>query len=203
MSVSSEQSPSSKFLLEIGGILSQQNELLKRLGRPYIIVDLIPRHFVNIFYLRIRNVGHTPAYNISLSADPPFFIREKIATDFHLFQHPISALAPQDEITFFFGSAIELYNDQNAVLKFSITTKYIDPQGEQYSSDFAIDAELFRGLAVELPMSDKIAEHLDKIKREIEEISRYTDDLRTQDLMRRYEQSRSEEHFKSQDPLNE
>jgi len=144
-------------------------------------------------YFRIRNVGHVPAYQIRLVVDPPISIRDRVVSELNLFQRGIGVLAPHDELSFFFDSAIELFNNPDAVLQFSIRIDYVGPDDEEYADEFPIDAELLRNLAVELPPSDKIVEQLKRIQRELERLARYADELRMQDLRQRLEEMRREE----------
>ncbi len=178
-----------ELLNQLHNILLEQTNSLKNLTRPFIAVDLIPRHSVNALYLRVRNVGHTPAYGVRLSIDRPITLREKPFSELLIFQRPIHILAPQDDLTFFFDTAVSLYNNPEAVLKFTVQAAYADTNGTQYLDNFVIDAELMRGLAVELPPSDKIAEALDDIKDEIEDIAHYANELSSQDLQQRYRES--------------
>ena len=117
MNETNEQQPVSKVLQEL-------TDTIKHWLRPYVVVDIVPRQSINMLYFRIRNVGQVPAYNISLSVDPPISIHKREASELGIFDRGIGVLAPQDELSFFLNSAVELFNNPDAVLKFDVTVQY-------------------------------------------------------------------------------
>ncbi len=186
MTTKNNQKPADQTFAELVATLSKQMTALEHWLRPYVIVDLIPRHSVNFLYFRIRNVGQVPAYQIHLSVDPPISILDREALELNLFKRGISVLAPQDELSFFFNSALELFNDSETILQFRVTVNYAGPGGKNYVDEFMLDAELLQGLAVELPPFDKIVEQLERIKKEIEPLARYAHQLKAQEQLKDY-----------------
>lgn len=180
---------SSETPTELPDAVGEGESALRHWLRPYVIVDLVPRHFVNILYFRIRNVGQLPAYQIQLSVDQPITIGGKDLSKLNLFVRGIGVMAPQDELSFFFGSVLELFNKEGAILQFTVQVKYSGPGGDEYVDEYAMDAELLRQLAVELPASDKMDQQLERIKKEVERLASYADQIRMQDLQRRVEEA--------------
>ncbi len=170
--------------------IERQTESLKRFTRPQVIADVFPRHFVNALYFRIRNVGNVPAYKIRVTIDPPVHFRKRISSKLGFFNSPIPALGPREEIAFFLESAVELFNQQNPVLEFKTHVDYTDAEQNAYEQTFSIDLELLKGLALEMPITDKILDELDNIRREIEKIARYTESLRDRELYDQYKKSK-------------
>ena len=173
---------------QLARAVGEGESALRHWLRPYVIVDLVPRHHVNILYFRIRNVGQLPAYHIQLGVEEPITIAGRDPSKLNLFQRGIGVLAPQDELSFFFGSVLELFNKADAILQFTVQVKYSGPGGEGYVDEYAMDAELLRQLAVELPAPDRVIQQLEKINKEVERVADYADQLRQRDLQRQIEQ---------------
>ena len=60
-----------------------------------------------MLYLRIRNVGHSPALDVKASFNPTFPIRGRDVSEYDVFRS-IPVLGPGDSIMFFFGSGVDL-----------------------------------------------------------------------------------------------
>jgi hypothetical protein len=163
-------------------LMRQQIEMLGKWIRPYVIVDVYPRWFVNSLYFRVRNVGQTPAYHVRMTIDPPIPIRNRMSSDLRIFQQPISVLGPNEEMSFFFDSAIELLGEEGAVLQFDVKLQYAGSDSREYERIMPVNIDLLRGLAIELPATDKIIEKLERLEKEIERIARYTDHLYHREL---------------------
>ena len=122
--------------------INKQTEALEKLARPYVIVDVYPRHSVNVLYFRVRNVGYTPAYNIRVRMDPPVPFRQRMSSDLNFFKQAVGALGPSEEISFFFDSAIELFERENPVLQFEVTLEYSDLDKVAYNETISINLSL-------------------------------------------------------------
>jgi len=81
--------------------LSNQVNLFEKLVRPYVIVDVYPKRSINMLYFRIRNVGKIPAYQITVAPKEEIPFRKQSSSDLLIFQNPISAIGPGEEISFF------------------------------------------------------------------------------------------------------
>src|SRR3990172_9386295 len=107
-------------------ILLKQTEVLARLTRPYVIVDIYPRRSVNTLYFRIRNTGLTPAFNIRTKIHPPIPLRQRLSSELNIFSRPVGVLGPKEELSFFFDSAIELFSRENPIFQFDVGLEYSD-----------------------------------------------------------------------------
>jgi hypothetical protein len=180
-------------------LLTRQTKILEQLARPYVIVDLYPRRYVNMLYFRVRNVGQTPAFNIRMIAEPPISIMGRLSSELNIFQKPIGVLGKGEEISFFFGSAVELMSEEEPTLQFEVKLEYVDSDGNQYKQVLPVSIDLLRNLSLELPAADKMLEQLERIKRETEKIARYADRLRHQDIVRAYQESQEQ----TEEPIEE
>jgi len=173
-------------------LLAKQTEILERIARPYVIVDVYPRRYVNMLYFRVRNVGQTPAFNIRMTPEPPIPIVGRLSSELNIFQQPIGVLGKEEEISFFFNSAIELLSKEDATLQFEVRLEYTDSNGSLYKQVLPVNVDLLRNLSLELPAADRILEKLERIQKEIERIARYADRLSHQDIARAYQESQKQ-----------
>ena len=172
---------------QVVDLLQEQVRLFRAWMQPNVIVDVYPRRAVNMLYFRIRNVGHTPAFNIRVTVDPDILLgTDERSSELNIFNQAISVLGPRDEISFFFDSALELFDKPEAVTEFKATTVYHDADGVEYKRQFQLNLNLLKGLAIELPASDKVLDQLERIHREVEKIARYADSLRSKELQKQY-----------------
>ncbi len=168
--------------LTLAEALERQTHLLNRLARPYVIADVYPRFSVNVLYFRIRNVGQTPAYDIRPIIDPPIPFRKASSSDLDIFKGAIGVLGPQEQISFFYDSAVDLFSKQDTPLQFHVNVRYVDSDKIAYDERFSIDVNLLRGLALEMPVADKVFDELQSIRKEIETIAKYTESVRSKQL---------------------
>ena len=164
-------------------LLTRQAEALEQMSRPYVIVDVHPRRYVNMLYFRIRNVGQTPAFNVHVRPRETVSIVDHSSSDLNIFQQPIAALGRGDGISFFMGSALELFNEAEPALEFEVDVQYEDSSGTLYEDKQLVNVGLLRDLAIELPVVDEMLQKLERTRKEIEKIGRYTERLRRRDIM--------------------
>ena len=185
----------------ISEALHKQVDLLGKLVRPYVIADVYPRRSVNMLYFRIRNVGRTPAYDIRVDVNPPIRFRGRSSSELNIFARSIGVLGPGEEISIFFNSALELFNTDDSILQFEIELEYADSDETRYTTTISIDIDLLRGLAVELPATDKILDELDRIHGKIGEIARYASFMYHRELTKNWREQ-EEQVEKSPDEEN-
>jgi hypothetical protein len=166
----------------IADSLARQTEILERMVRPYVVVDVRPRRYVNALYFRVRNVGQTPAFQIRVTPDKAVPIGRGSSSELNIFNEPISVLGTGDEISFFFGSAADLLGEEESILQFDVELRYADSNGKSYEEKISVDIDLLRGLAFELPAIDEILTKLDQTRREISKIARYAQRLSHKDM---------------------
>lgn len=164
-------------------LLTRQAEALEQMARPYVIVDVHPRRYVNMLYFRIRNVGQTPAFNVQVRPRETVSIVGHSSSDLNIFQQPIAALGRDDGISFFMGSALELFDEDEPALEFEVDVQYEDSRGTLYEDRQPVNVGLLRDLAIELPAADEMLRKLERTRKEIEKIGRYTERLRRRDIM--------------------
>ncbi|MFW6116261.1 MAG: hypothetical protein ACOC6F_00905 [bacterium] len=170
---------------QFGGIvdlLTRQTESLEQMARPYVIVDVYPRRYVNMLYFRIRNVGQTPAFDVCVRPTETVSIAGHSSSELNIFQQTITALGRGDEISFFVGSAVELFDEDEPASEFAVDVQYEDSKGRAYEDRQLVDTRLLRDLALELPAADEMLRKLERTRKEIEKIARYTERLRRRDI---------------------
>lgn len=169
--------------------IEKLTEALTDITRPYVIVDVYPRRSVNMLYFRIRNVGYTPAFNISAKIDPPIPFRKRSSAELSIFSRAIGTIAPKEEISFFFDSAVELLNREKPLLQFDVLLEYSDTHDVFYRQTIHIDIEVLKNLSLELPALDKVTGELEQIHKDLEKIARYTEHLLQEEMMKDFHES--------------
>jgi hypothetical protein len=187
---------------QIMELLQEQVTLFRAWMQPLVIVDVYPRRSINLMYFRIRNVGQTPAFNIRVVVDPTLTLgTNTLSSELNIFNQAIGVLGPKEEISFFFENAVSLSERPEIITQFQVTTTYRDLDDKEYTRTFEIDLNLLKGLAIELPASDKVVDQLERIRRDIEKLARYADRLRTRELQSEYDrfQERSATEHQTED----
>ncbi|MHB9112951.1 MAG: hypothetical protein ACYC4D_10085 [Thermoleophilia bacterium] len=92
--------------------LMQQQSLAAT--RPYVSVAAVSEVETPLFLLQIRNSGQTPAFNLRLELDRPFYqFGEKRAennlSSFRAFQEPIACFPPGAELLFYLAQAFVVF----------------------------------------------------------------------------------------------
>lgn len=183
------------FLIKkILDVAINQTSLTEKLVRPYVILDVYPKRSINMLYFRIRNVGKTPAYQIAVTPKEVIPFRKQSSSDLPIFQNPISALGPGEELSFFYESAIELFSRENPILKFYISAEYYDSTKHRYHDNFYLNLEIFKGLSLDMPASDRLVKELERIQRDIEKISRSVDRIAQYELQKEWKENPIEQN---------
>lgn len=179
------------FLLEKK--LDSLLQIGKMIARPYVAIDVFPRGFVNILYMRIRNLGKTPALNVCIKFDQTFAIRGIPVSEYRIFDN-IPVLGPNDNLSFLFGSAVEILNDKDAIKQFSGHVKYADVDGIKYENPFNFDLEIYKDLvlAYDDKFEQNIKSEIERLRTEIQEISAYYKDLRHEKLIKAWKKQQEE-----------
>lgn len=178
-----QEDPETKALLNsLAEMSAKQSEALERLTRPYVVVDIRPRQFVNMLYFRLKNAGRTPAHEVRMAIDPPIALRDRRSDEINAFERALPVLAPLDEIWFFFDSAVDLFNREDAPLDFQIHLCYRDADDQQYDETTRIDVEWFKGLALEIPIEDRLLTQIEKIEKHLGRLAHYVDGIRMHEM---------------------
>ncbi|WIX83012.1 hypothetical protein QRX50_20735 [Amycolatopsis carbonis] len=119
-------------------------------SRPYVVVDLVPGlAAAKLADLVITNIGTTPAYDLTITFDPPPERAREDAPQFKLkdvrmFNEPTPMVAPGREFRMFFDSAPERY-ESTLPMSFAVTTRYRDSQRRWYDETVQLDFDVRRG----------------------------------------------------------
>jgi len=92
-------------------IVATAREQSEAISRPYMQVSLKVRANHPTFELYITNIGHTAARQVKLTLDDDFVhFGKRNLREFNAFSQVIETFAPREEITFFLGSAHEMFS---------------------------------------------------------------------------------------------
>ncbi|PXV70123.1 hypothetical protein C8C78_101120 [Halanaerobium congolense] len=132
---------------------------------PDISVIVQPRkEFINFIDLIIENIGNGPAYNISFEVSKDFIIPSDEKLSELPIMKKIEYMAPSQKIQFFLASMID---DKDNPKKFTITANYENKNGKEYTSEYIVDFNKFKGLTqLGKPDSYKIANNIEKIRKD-------------------------------------
>lgn len=97
-------------------VVEAMREQSEAVYRPYVTVTLRLEPDNPIFYLRIANLGKTPATDLRLSIDRSFFkfgerSEGKDLSSFTAFNQPIDSLPPESEIVFGLAQGFVVFAD--------------------------------------------------------------------------------------------
>lgn len=149
---------------EVIQLMKQEQDAQKR---PYVVVSpfSVPRR--DMLYLKIANLGRSPATNLKLSLSSPFyqFGKKQPETDlstFWAFRSPVPSFAPGAEIIFYLANGLVLFGDKvdAAVtpLVFHVSASY-DHEGKSIIESTTVDLNQFRGAALQPdPLAHELAE---------------------------------------------
>ena len=114
-----------------------------------------------------------------------------ITDQFSIFRG-IPVMGPGDSISFFYDSAIELLQEGKDTA-FSGRVSYHDTSGSQYENEFRFDVEMFRNLALvsEGQFEHDLKSEMERLRRDVEEISQAFRDLRMKSLLAAWEEQKA------------
>jgi hypothetical protein len=134
--------------------LGEATRLRRDESRPYVIADIEPGPSSNtIIDFVLRNIGKTPAYDLSLTwVDPPVRAQELANYEFkdmHMFHAPTPMLAPGRVIRTWFDSTIERGQRPDLGSRFELKLRYrAHPTSEEWFEEPAlIDLDTVKGAA--------------------------------------------------------
>lgn len=142
------------------------------LNRPELSVIFEPsKKYINFIYINIKNIGKNPLYNLKLNEVEGDFnipIRDKKLSELSYLKK-IKYIRPNQEIDQFFMSLHSLKDKKVEELHFSMYFEYEGHNRKKYYKKFDFDFSQFLDMSQlgDEPMN-KIADSLDKIKRDIE-----------------------------------
>jgi hypothetical protein len=154
------------------------------LNRPYVTIGVVLEPKVMLFHLSVRNIGKTPAENVTLSIDRPFHqmadprpeadIRRRTA-----FNDPISSFAPGAEIAFPLAQAFTLWGEAAkpdlTPSRFQVTARYSfggTPVIETSVIDFSPYFESEPPIDLHLDGREALVKATEKVANAIERLSK-------------------------------
>lgn len=141
------------------------------ISRPYIVISLVKRPNNPFIHLRVENMGHTAAENLTLSLDPEFerikhFDAMKRLSGAHLFTKPTASFPPRSPVFFLVGSGSTLHGGDDKEYPqttFAVTAEY-SFAGQTVSETTTVDVNQYHSTTLE---TDPVVDALSKIKDEI------------------------------------
>lgn len=148
---------------------------LARRNRPLVFVEIGPGKtgHINMFMVRVANVGMSTAYDITCQFEPDFpYHGDTTLSQLPVFQR-LDYLPPNEELTFFFESAITYLNDPNTPKRTTATLTYRDFDEEQYTDKLVIDLKRFDKLRYpETHDINDLVKQIEDLTRVLERIQR-------------------------------
>jgi hypothetical protein len=157
--------------------LARSNDEMSRsnlsLTRPFVVVDFeFERHAQknpnsggsSTVFVVVRNVGRTPARDVTMTVDPPFAAsgRGQIADEMLPFLNerfsgsaPIKTLAPERPLQYILDDATEAMRSEELPPTYSVVVRYADLSGEhRFEERFELEMGPWRmSRAVEKPLA--------------------------------------------------
>ncbi len=119
-------------------------------SRPYIVVKIEPSGVSpHLFDLTVRNIGWRPAFDVSISFDPPPIRASE--TDGHelskakMLNEPVAMIAPGQEMRTFYDSHLERKNRKDLPTSHEVSFTYKDSSGQNYSQTSTLDIDALKG----------------------------------------------------------
>lgn len=120
-------------------------------SRPEVILDFI--FDAGLFFISIRNIGHSPAFKVSVRFDKKILAPEggRHISDLPLFQN-IEFLAPQKEIRTFLDTTASYFR-RGQPTEISVRISYADSAGRRHARIIDHNLEIYRDLSyIKSPM---------------------------------------------------
>ena len=146
-------------------------------NRPYILVTAEPSDASwRDFDLSVRNIGHRPAVEVSVSLDPPPKSSVAVAgyeiAELKMLNEAIAMIAPGQEMRVFWDSQPDRLGGKELPTSHQVTLSYTDTSGNRYEEHSVIDLEAMRGATFAPPKSiHDIAEALEEIHKILRDAS--------------------------------
>jgi hypothetical protein len=131
----------------IGSYLKEIVDEIHDLRRPRVFLDILPNETKsNILDIVLKNIGGSPAYNISCSFSPDLPYYEKTSLSQMSFFKNLNYLEQGRAIDFPFDSFPSYLADPKNPTKIEVWVEYSDTKGYRYKEKSLVDIEKYRGL---------------------------------------------------------
>lgn len=156
--------------------VSAMREQMADQNRPFITVTVQVRVGTPIIQLLVKNVGRSPAQNVTLRLDRDFFQFGEQDEGRNLakqsaFSKPIDCLPPMAELLFDLGMGFEIFKSNGdpkiCPHTFIVTAEYQHAK-TKYSEQTHVDLRPYMGTSVP---QHPIVEELDKVKKSIDKLT--------------------------------
>lgn len=149
--------------------------------RPYVIVTIestaTSRH---LFDLCVRNIGQRPAFDVSVTLDPPPVRADETSgleiAKVKMLTEPIHMIAPSQEMRAFYDSHIERADAEGLPSAHRVSLKYRDSSHHSYNEQSVLDLDAMQGAMF---TDEKTVHHVAKRLEEILKV------LKASSLLRR------------------
>ena len=155
-------------------LLGKIVEELRELRRPRLVFDIGPseQEWPSFYEVVLKNVGGSPAYDISCTFDPDLPYHDTTLSKLNIFRN-LSFLEQGAEVRFFFDSSVKFLNDDHFPKTTKIKIAYKNSQGDVLDETLSVDLEKYRhilfhdvkGIQEVVKQLEGVARTLDKIER--------------------------------------
>ena len=169
-----------RLVLASKELVLESKKLREMIIRPVLVVTAeIHETHINLFNLRVENIGGGAARNIRLRTSREFMCgNNRPLHELGLFKRGIPLLGPGRNIETFLANAIEMYQEpQQEPLE--VTAEYEDATGRKIEGTFPVDFAAFENLSRvigEAPLHT-IAKSIEKLQKSIGNLSSGTKKL--------------------------
>lgn len=149
--------------------------------RPYVIVDFEARRF--LLYIAIKNIGSTPARDVSVTFDKRLQTSNAVRVDINdatVFKQPIPMLAPGRSIFVTFDVSHSLFADVNLPLSYDVKLTYWNLERRRIYKDppYTMDLSHRKETAIDPQGIPELVSQVEAIRKQLEKWTDGTHGLR-------------------------
>jgi hypothetical protein len=149
--------------------------------RPYVIVDFEARRF--LLYVAIKNIGSTPARDVSVTFDKRLQASNAARVDINeaaVFRRPIPMLAPGRSIFVTFDVSHRLFADDNLPLSYDVKLTYwnLEKKHKYIDPPYTMDLSHRKETAIDPQGIPELVNQVEAIRKQIEKWTDGTHGLR-------------------------
>jgi len=146
----------------------EMNLTRKESNKAHVIIHF--KHRGPIIHLVVKNIGKTPAKNVTIRSDPQ--IKNSRGRTFNsLLEGVIPSFPPGFEITTFFDISNAYFNKHNSVKKYNVTINFINIYNEEIEEEYVLDLGYLQDTSYLTSESDDFETSLYNIKEELKKIN--------------------------------
>jgi len=153
-------------------LVSETIKMREAQTEPKVSVTIQPREeYINFIDMVIQNIGLGPAYDVKFKVDPDFEYAEgKFLSELGFMKNGLGYLAPNQKLQFFLTSMTENFEEKTKK-HFEIRVTYKNSGDKKYEDIYTIDFSQLIGLSQLKPPLYKIAENIEKIQKDIQNLA--------------------------------